>query len=172
MLPPHEQRRQYANNRRTRIVALVGKARIRARVKGREFALNDAWIDKAAQQTHCAVSGIEFVIEQRSDWSRDPRGPSIDRIDSKRGYTPDNTRLVCSFVNIAKAEMTDQQFKTMIGHVAEALYDVDLLPHEHPTSSRMDATPVPNPVPRRNGSRSKARPPRVVPSIRKGQYVH
>lgn len=27
--------------------------------------------------------------------------PSIDRIDTTRGYTPDNVRLVCAAVNLA-----------------------------------------------------------------------
>lgn len=36
---------------------------------------------------------------------------SVDRIDSEKGYTKNNIRLVCAHVNIMKMDLTDEQLK-------------------------------------------------------------
>lgn len=43
-----------------------------------------------------------------------PLAPSLDRIDSSLGYTDKNTRMVLHFVNNAKSDMTDEQFRTLV----------------------------------------------------------
>lgn len=48
-------------------------------------------------RTSCAVTGIPFVY----DVPGHPLMPSLDRIDSSKGYTADNVRLVCWAVNCA-----------------------------------------------------------------------
>lgn len=49
----------------------------------------------------CAVSGIEFDMEIYPGQRIRPWIPSVDRIDSKRPYEPENCRLVCASVNVA-----------------------------------------------------------------------
>lgn len=49
----------------------------------------------------CAVSGIAFTGCRYPGQRIRPWMPSIDRIDTTRGYTPDNVRLVCAAVNLA-----------------------------------------------------------------------
>lgn len=51
----------------------------------------------------CELTGIHFSYQKHS-FMRNPWGASIDRIDSKRGYTFPNCRLVCSVVNMAMNE--------------------------------------------------------------------
>lgn len=46
----------------------------------------------------CAITGIEFIY----DIPRGPFKPSIDRIDSTKGYTLDNIQIVCWIYNSAK----------------------------------------------------------------------
>lgn len=46
----------------------------------------------------CEVSGVPFNFEVHG--KRRPFAPSIDRIDSDKGYSPENTRLVCHAVNV------------------------------------------------------------------------
>lgn len=42
---------------------------------------------------------------------------SIDRIDSKKGYTKDNVQLVCKIVNQAKSDMSENEFITFIEEI-------------------------------------------------------
>jgi hypothetical protein len=52
----------------------------------------------------CAVSGIEFEIDHAPGQKRRPFAPSLDRIDSKRGYVRGNVRVVCVIANLAMNE--------------------------------------------------------------------
>lgn len=45
----------------------------------------------------CEVTGLPFEWSIGSPWA-----PSLDRIDSARGYTHENTQLVCWIYNQAK----------------------------------------------------------------------
>jgi len=51
----------------------------------------------------CEVSGVPFSLN-RGEWGRAPYTPSLDRIKSKAGYTPENCRIVCCAVNLAMNE--------------------------------------------------------------------
>jgi hypothetical protein len=74
-----------------------------------------------AQNWRCVLSGLPFRT-RKEGWAKNPYAPSIDRIDCARGYTPDNTRLVCYCVNASMnqwgftvfAEMC-RGFATMFG---------------------------------------------------------
>jgi len=59
----------------------------------------------------CAVTGISFGLHRPDGWLRRPFAPSIDRIDSKVGYDPENVRLVCVAVNIAMNEWGEEVFR-------------------------------------------------------------
>lgn len=53
-----------------------------------------------AQNFRCAFSGVEFDLTVHGHGPAPrPFAPSIDRINSKRGYTEDNIRIVCWAVN-------------------------------------------------------------------------
>jgi len=49
----------------------------------------------------CELTGIPFSMHKEPGWYRAPFAPSVDRIESARGYTCKNTRLVCVAVNLA-----------------------------------------------------------------------
>jgi hypothetical protein len=53
----------------------------------------------------CAITGLPLNYETGRGRPH-PRGPSIDRIDSSRGYTANNIQVVCYQVNVAKGEWT------------------------------------------------------------------
>lgn len=112
---------------RSRITALVCAARTRARKRQLEFALTREWVTSVQGQRACALTGILFENNRPPGVRADPRGRSIDRINPQRGYTPDNVRLVCTWVNVARSQLSDDQFKLMIGHAAEAFYGVKLI---------------------------------------------
>lgn len=54
----------------------------------------------------CEVTGIPFTYERlgKGPNAKAPWGMSIDRIDSRQGYTVQNCRLVCTAVNLAMNE--------------------------------------------------------------------
>jgi hypothetical protein len=49
----------------------------------------------------CMVSGMPFNHLWQGRGTRRPFAPSLDRIDSKIGYTKENCRMVCIIVNLA-----------------------------------------------------------------------
>ena len=61
------------------------------------------------QQYKCLLTGINFSLEPPADdRAKNPYTPSLDRIDSNRGYTKDNVRLILTCVNIALNEWGDE----------------------------------------------------------------
>jgi hypothetical protein len=76
------------------------------------FNLTREWIEE--RFSCCAQTGLPFVFDFVTG---NPWGPSIDRIDSSKGYTKDNCQIVCWAYNRAKYIWTDEQVLEM----AEAL---------------------------------------------------
>ncbi len=58
-------------------------------------------------QGKCSLSGIPFSDEKHGKRGRMPWWPSLDRKDSKLGYTPNNIRIVCHAVNVALWDFGD-----------------------------------------------------------------
>jgi hypothetical protein len=88
------------------VVDALRAAKRRAKKRGLEFSLEviDVLNRHADCKGCCEVSGIAFDLAKSMDHWRRPMAPSIDRIDPKRGYTPDNVRLVIYAVNAAMNE--------------------------------------------------------------------
>lgn len=86
------------------LLRLYYSAKSRAKRKNYEFALDqqdvfDMWDRQAGK---CSLTGLPmFEHHVGRQLKRRPWMPSIDRIDSYRGYTKDNVRLVCFAVNVA-----------------------------------------------------------------------
>jgi hypothetical protein len=81
-------------------------AQHRALDKGREFDLTVEWIDELyqSQDGRCALTGLSFDLQSplgHKQGTYRPMSPSLDRIDSTKGYTSDNVRLVLTCLNIA-----------------------------------------------------------------------
>lgn len=80
-------------------------------------------------QGRCSLTGIKFefgaskelfgtLVRRKRVWA-----PSLDRLDGFKGYTPDNVRLVCMAVNIARQEFGDAVLLKM----ARALSNIQCL---------------------------------------------
>ena len=81
----------------------LANAKNRATKKGFAFDLTREWCERI-WQNKCAVSGLLFAFGDRSHY---PFAPSIDRIDSSRGYLQDNCRFVLFAINSLKGTGTD-----------------------------------------------------------------
>jgi hypothetical protein len=73
-----------------------------------EFDLTRAWILEKLEAGVCEITGIPFILEateeDRKGKFTHPFSPSVDRIDSLRGYTKDNCQVVVWIYNRAKGE--------------------------------------------------------------------
>lgn len=72
-----------------------------------DFEITEEIIQKKLEeQNHCCfISKVPISMEQKNWYSL-----SLDRIDSNKGYTIDNTIIVTKFVNISKNEMSLDEF--------------------------------------------------------------
>lgn len=90
-------------------VDLIRTVKKNARTRGLEVYIDKEWILEQFKKSNrrCAVSGVPFDFGHESKYRRRPWIPSVDRIDSKQHYTPENCRLVCSAANYAMNEWDD-----------------------------------------------------------------
>jgi hypothetical protein len=93
--------------------ALLTIARFRAKQKGLEFTITQEDIDPKIRGGFCALTGIRFNLKNGKTWD----SPSIDRIDSAKGYTKDNVRVVLYCVNV----MANVWGSDKIVEIAEAI---------------------------------------------------
>ena len=54
------------------------------------------------------MTGIQFVYTKDERFTRQAFSPSLDRIDNDKGYTPENTRLVCTMYNYCRNVARDE----------------------------------------------------------------
>ena len=90
-----------------RALEAVFKARRQnARARSIDFTVNLQDVIEMAKATkwRCAVSLIPFSLEPVPGKRRKPFAPSIDRIDSAKGYVAGNVRVVCLATNLAMNE--------------------------------------------------------------------
>lgn len=92
--------------------ALETSARKRAVRMARDYGLPEGWVDEQIrrQRGRCALTGVAFV---RNRIKHAPLAPSIDRLDSTKGYTPENCRLVTYMANCAKNQFSEAEFYAM-----------------------------------------------------------
>lgn len=105
------------------ISQLLHGAKTRAAKKGLDYSLNSEILKKLLDdsQYKCAVTGLEMNLKSDGRKKANPFKCSLDRIDSSKGYTEDNVRLVCWAVNQMKADRTDEEFKFWIETLHKAI---------------------------------------------------
>ena len=109
-----EKRREiYINTRwgsfENRLNDILYAARSRAKNKGLEFSISE---DNFEPQTHCKLlpdRAFKFDGTRKEKQS----SMSIDRLDTTKGYTPENTWLICSRANTIKSNATFEEFETI-----------------------------------------------------------
>jgi len=93
---------------------LFASARCRARDKKIPFTITHEWVLERIRKGICEVTNKPFSYDKDTNHFRRPLGPSIDQILPSKGYTPSNARVVCNWFNIAKSDLTDEEFFKLI----------------------------------------------------------
>ncbi len=85
-----------------------------------EFSITkeDMWQQWLKQGEKCALSGIKLTIERNYKKMKEGMSASLDRIDSKKGYTTDNIQWVHKDLNKMKMNYDNQYFIDMCKLIA------------------------------------------------------
>jgi len=102
------------------VYSMWHSAKTRAAQKDREFTLTiDSLYDKIIG-SGCDRTGLPFHLEDTNKKTRcHPLSPSLDRIDPFKGYTEENTQVVCWWYNAAKNQFTDEEVIELCKAVAK-----------------------------------------------------
>lgn len=71
----------------------------------------------AEQDRRCAYTGI--ALKRKGEEPTD-QCASLDRIDSAKGYEPENLQIVCRFINELKSATPDGDFRRRLAWIREA----------------------------------------------------
>jgi hypothetical protein len=96
----------------------------RAKRKRQPFALSREDLRAICLRSSgcCEVTGLPFSMTGHGSSKMRPFAPSLDRIDSARGYESGNCRLVCAAVNIAMFSWGEELFRSIaVGYVTNLL---------------------------------------------------
>jgi hypothetical protein len=69
----------------------------------------------------CQLTGLSFDFQSAETTHKNPYAPSLDRIDSQKGYTKENVRVVLSAVNDALGESSDDAILPILKALVIAL---------------------------------------------------
>ena len=99
-----------------KIYELYHATKSRAKYANKEFDLSLGFVEDLwkKQKGCCALSGIPFdwsKVETKKRVNKD--APSLDRIDSSKGYTKDNVRLITYHLNLALNSFGLEAFKEL-----------------------------------------------------------
>jgi len=105
-----------------RFTFLVRNAKQRAKEKGFDFEIDKEFVEHLYEKQNkvCAVTNRPFVFETNGVENRHMYSPSIDRVDSSKGYTKDNIQLVTYHYNLAKSVYTHEDLLQMLKDIENA----------------------------------------------------
>jgi len=113
---PEFRAKEIASGKRYRATH-IGRARTlwhaakhRARMNGLDFDLTVEFIHVVLMIGVCQRTGIPFDLGEAQGTKFNLYAPSVDRKDPFGGYTFTNVQIVCNAYNLAKNQMTDDQF--------------------------------------------------------------
>ena len=79
--------------------------RYTAKKLGLPFEIDAEWLK--FQPMQCAITGQQFVVGG-------PLTPSFDQRLAGKGYTRENTQIICLWVNMAKRDWPEDQIRALI----------------------------------------------------------
>ena len=113
--------RMYQTTIKGRSSVLLNAAKKRALKSGEDFDLTLSDVITGISSGYCCKTLFPFDLSYQDRgkiYTINPFSPSIDKIDPKGIYTPKNVQYVCSWYNLAKGQMTEQQLFEFCRRVA------------------------------------------------------
>lgn len=95
---------KYRASPKAKIGSLLRVAERRSKKNKWEFDLTKEWLSAKILNGSCEISNIPFDYVKTHKSHFNPFNPSIDRIDSTKGYTQDNCRIVLACINMGIGE--------------------------------------------------------------------
>jgi hypothetical protein len=114
--------------------SLYDGAKNRARKDKLDFNLTIPHIINLMSSGVCSLTGIPFCYEPHS-FRQNPRSPSLDKIDSSKGYTIENVRVVLWLVNAALQQCSDSEALPILEALVKGLKK---------NAKKKSITPIPN----------------------------
>jgi hypothetical protein len=105
------------NKRKTPYYSLWKRARDRAKNTNKDFTIQIFDVQKVMTDA-CPVFGYVFDM---SDTAATDRSPSLDRIDSSKGYVPGNIWVISTRANRIKSDATLEELRLLVSAL-EARY--------------------------------------------------
>jgi hypothetical protein len=87
------------------------RSKSRARAKGLEHTIT---IEDIKIPTHCPLLGIPLQDNTGQGKGNNPTSPSLDRLDSSKGYTPDNIWVISNRANEIKSNATLEELEQIV----------------------------------------------------------
>lgn len=117
------------------LIDVCSATRARAKHKGMEFSLLPEDLLELFMKNHgrCALSGIPFSTRWETGHRIRIWYPSVDRIDSTKGYHLENVRLVCAYVNVILNQFGEDLLIAVAKKIAVHVADrkVSVLPDDN-----------------------------------------
>jgi hypothetical protein len=112
--------KKYRETPKAKILSLLKTTEKRSIKKGWEFDLTKEWLSEKVNKGVCELSKIPFLYSKGTQKTHfNPLTPSIDRIDSSKGYTKDNCRVVLAAVNMGIGEWGLEMYLKIASKVIE-----------------------------------------------------
>jgi len=103
-----EKRQKYSRDRRNKPEGYVDRFLERAKIRTPDTDLDrEFFTDKMDK---CNITGRKFKYTNPYDCYHNPFAPSIDRIDSRKGYYKSNVQVILGCVNRMKNDMPNEEF--------------------------------------------------------------
>lgn len=97
--------------------------RVGAKSRGLEFSLSEEYFYELVVKPCVYCGDVECNVKQRTHYTRSIKLPfkytGIDRVDSSKGYTVENSVSCCNICNRAKREMLADDFKKWISRLVK-----------------------------------------------------
>jgi hypothetical protein len=111
------QRKRRRTSTKTKAVAMLSEIARSSRKKGVELNIRVEWIEDKLRNGVCEATGIPFVLNpEKSEFTvttklnrmMNPFAPSVERVDSLKGYTEDNCIITVLIYNYAKNSFSEE----------------------------------------------------------------